>query len=111
MALSEYCQHQLKWSKKDAFKTDVAIHLFNRESSYMRVKTPYMARGPGELTVPGGAMVFLFGKEDRDGMATVIYDGQVRGKRELKMHFKAEPSQLWIVMLLEMVFFLTNVRV
>ncbi|XP_075903115.1 NADPH oxidase activator 1 isoform X1 [Nelusetta ayraudi] len=46
------------------------------ESSYMRVKTPYMARGPGELTAPGGAMVFLFGKEDRDGMATVIYDGQ-----------------------------------
>lgn len=46
----------------------------------MRVKTPYMARGPGELTAPGGAMVFLFGKEDRDGMATVIYDGQVRGK-------------------------------
>lgn len=47
----------------------------------MRVKTPYMARRPGELTAPGGAMVFLFGKEDRDGMATVIYDGQVRGKR------------------------------
>lgn len=48
----------------------------------MRVKTPYMARGPEQLTVPGGAMVFLFGKEDRDGMATVIYDGQVRGKKE-----------------------------
>lgn len=60
----------------------------------MRVKTPYMARGPGELTSPGGAMVFLFGKEDRDGMATVIYDGQVRGKRELKIYFKAESSQL-----------------
>lgn len=60
----------------------------------MRVKTPYMARGPGELTAPGGAMVFLFDKEDRDGMVTVIYDGQVRGKRELEMHFKAEPSQL-----------------
>lgn len=25
-------------------------------------------------------MVFLFGQEDRDGMATVIYDGEVRGK-------------------------------
>lgn len=44
----------------------------------MRVRTPYMARGPGQLTAPGGAMVFLFGEEDRDGMATVIYDGQVR---------------------------------
>lgn len=52
----------------------------------MRVKSPYMARGPGELTAPGGAMVFLFGKEDRDGMATVIYDGQVR----------RTGSQLWI---------------
>lgn len=47
----------------------------------MRMKTPYMARGSGQLTVPGGAMVFLFGEEDRDGMATVIYDGQVRRKR------------------------------
>ncbi|KAK7933253.1 hypothetical protein WMY93_004149 [Mugilogobius chulae] len=26
--------------------------------------------------VPGGAMVFLFGEEDRDGMTSVIYDGQ-----------------------------------
>lgn len=40
-----------------------------------------MARGPGQLTVPGGAMVFLFGEEDRDGMATVIYDGEVRNER------------------------------
>lgn len=40
-----------------------------------------MARSPGELTVPGGAMVFLFGEEDRNGMATVIYDGQVRRER------------------------------
>ncbi|XP_045891352.1 neutrophil cytosol factor 2-like isoform X2 [Micropterus dolomieu] len=47
-----------------------------QDSRYMRVRTPYMARGPGQLTVPGGAMVFLFGEEDRDGMATVIYDGQ-----------------------------------
>lgn len=47
----------------------------------MRMQVPYMARGPGQLTVPGGAMVFLFGEEDRDGMATVIYDGQVRRKR------------------------------
>ncbi|XP_049907324.1 NADPH oxidase activator 1-like isoform X2 [Epinephelus moara] len=47
-----------------------------QESRYMRMRTPYMARGEGQLTVPGGAMVFLFGDEDRDGMATVIYDGQ-----------------------------------
>ncbi|KAM9392469.1 NADPH oxidase activator 1 isoform 1-T2 [Pholidichthys leucotaenia] len=45
-------------------------------SRYMRMRVPYMGRGPGQLTVPGGAMVFLFGEEDRDGMATVIYDGQ-----------------------------------
>lgn len=46
------------------------------DSRYMRMRIPYMARGPGQLTVPGGAMVFLFGEEDRDGMATVIYDGE-----------------------------------
>ncbi|XP_029367528.1 NADPH oxidase activator 1 isoform X1 [Echeneis naucrates] len=46
------------------------------DSRYMRMRIPYMARGPGQLTVPGGAMVFLFGEEDRDGMATVIYDGK-----------------------------------
>lgn len=60
----------------------------------MRIQAPYMARGPGQLTVPGGALVFLFGKEDRDGMATVIYDGQVKRKRcfmhnEPKMHCKS----------------------
>lgn len=44
----------------------------------MQVRVPYMARGPGQLTVPGGATVFLLGEENRDGMATVIYDGQVR---------------------------------
>ncbi|CAL8248411.1 unnamed protein product [Merluccius merluccius] len=43
---------------------------------YMRIRAPYMARGPGQLTVPGGATVFLFDEVDRDGMATVIYDGQ-----------------------------------
>ncbi|XP_041644052.1 NADPH oxidase activator 1 [Cheilinus undulatus] len=48
----------------------------SQDSRYMRVKTPYMGRGQGQLTVPGGAMVFLYGEEDRDGMATVIYDGQ-----------------------------------
>lgn len=43
----------------------------------MRVRRPFMAQGPGQLTVPGGAMVFLFGEEDRDGMINVIFDGQV----------------------------------
>ncbi|XP_047446845.1 NADPH oxidase activator 1 [Mugil cephalus] len=47
-----------------------------QDSRYMRMRVPYMARGPGQLTVPGGAMVFLFGEEDRDGMTSVIYDGQ-----------------------------------
>uniref|UniRef100_A0A8C6TTE5 NADPH oxidase activator 1 n=1 Tax=Neogobius melanostomus TaxID=47308 RepID=A0A8C6TTE5_9GOBI len=47
-----------------------------QDSRYMHVKAPHMSRGPGQLTVPGGAMVFLFGEEDRDGMKSVIYDGQ-----------------------------------
>ncbi|XP_034451671.1 NADPH oxidase activator 1 [Hippoglossus hippoglossus] len=47
-----------------------------QDSRYMRVRVPYMARGQGQLTVPGGAKVFLFGEEDRDGMATVIFDGK-----------------------------------
>uniref|UniRef100_A0A8C3A1R3 NADPH oxidase activator 1 n=1 Tax=Cyclopterus lumpus TaxID=8103 RepID=A0A8C3A1R3_CYCLU len=47
-----------------------------QDSRYMRMRMPYMARGPGQLTIPGGAMVFLFGEEGRDGLATVIYDGQ-----------------------------------
>ncbi|XP_051806682.1 NADPH oxidase activator 1 [Acanthochromis polyacanthus] len=47
-----------------------------QDSRYMRVRRAYMARAPGHLTVPGGAMVFLFGEEDRDGMTAVIYDGQ-----------------------------------
>ncbi|XP_013879456.1 NADPH oxidase activator 1 isoform X2 [Austrofundulus limnaeus] len=47
-----------------------------KESRYMRVRRPFMAQGPGQLTVPGGAMVFLFGEEDRDGMINVIFDGQ-----------------------------------
>uniref|UniRef100_UPI003AB02DE4 NADPH oxidase activator 1 isoform X1 n=1 Tax=Centroberyx gerrardi TaxID=166262 RepID=UPI003AB02DE4 len=47
-----------------------------QDTRYMRMRVPYMARGPGQLTVPGGAMVFIFSEEDRDGMASVIYDGQ-----------------------------------
>ncbi|KAG7254257.1 hypothetical protein CRUP_023826 [Coryphaenoides rupestris] len=42
----------------------------------MRIRVPYMGRGPGQLTIPGGATVFLFDEVDKDGMATVIYDGQ-----------------------------------
>ncbi|XP_068167056.1 NADPH oxidase activator 1 [Antennarius striatus] len=52
-------------------KTDGA-----QDSRYMRAQNPYMSRGPGQLTVPGGALVFLFSEEDRNGMATVIFDGQ-----------------------------------
>ncbi|XP_054630448.1 neutrophil cytosol factor 2-like isoform X1 [Dunckerocampus dactyliophorus] len=47
-----------------------------QDSRYMCISVPYMARGPGQLTVPGGAKVFLFEEEDKHGMATVIYDGQ-----------------------------------
>ncbi|XP_033828451.1 NADPH oxidase activator 1 [Periophthalmus magnuspinnatus] len=47
-----------------------------QDSRYMQVKAPYMSRGAGQLTVPGGALVFLFGEEDKDGMTSVIYDGQ-----------------------------------
>nr|XP_019957886.1 PREDICTED: NADPH oxidase activator 1-like isoform X1 [Paralichthys olivaceus] len=47
-----------------------------QDSRYMLVRGPYMARGQGQLTVPGGAKVFLFSEEDRDGMATVIFDGK-----------------------------------
>lgn len=53
----------------------------------MRMRIPYMAWGPGQLTVPGGAMVFLFGEENRDGMATVIFDGQVRKDAQFKTVF------------------------
>ncbi|XP_072244685.1 neutrophil cytosol factor 2-like isoform X1 [Leuresthes tenuis] len=47
-----------------------------QDSRYMRMRAPYMARSPEQLTVPGGALVFLFGEEDRDGMINVIFDGQ-----------------------------------
>ncbi|CAL8297395.1 NADPH oxidase activator 1 [Gadus morhua] len=46
------------------------------ETRYMRIRAPYMARGRGQLTIPGGATVFLYDEVDKDGMATVIYDGQ-----------------------------------
>lgn len=54
------------------------------DSRYMRMGAPYMAQGPGQLTVPGGAIVFLFGEEDRNGMVTVICDGK-RGLLPMSM--------------------------
>uniref|UniRef100_A0A096M806 NADPH oxidase activator 1 n=1 Tax=Poecilia formosa TaxID=48698 RepID=A0A096M806_POEFO len=61
----------------DHNSTSEQNNLINQwESRYMRVRAPYMARGPGQLTVPGGSMVFLFGEEDRDGMINVIHDGK-----------------------------------
>ncbi|XP_058491193.1 NADPH oxidase activator 1 [Solea solea] len=47
-----------------------------RDSRYMRLSVPYVAQEQGHLTVPRGAVVFLLAEEDRDGIATVIYDGQ-----------------------------------
>ena len=49
-----------------------------RDSRYMCLRTPYISGGPGQLTVPGGAMVFVFSDMERDGLATVIHDGQVK---------------------------------
>uniref|UniRef100_A0A8C7WBD4 NADPH oxidase activator 1 n=2 Tax=Oncorhynchus mykiss TaxID=8022 RepID=A0A8C7WBD4_ONCMY len=46
------------------------------DSRYMCLRTPYISGGPGQLTVPGGAMVFVFSDMERDGLATVIHDGQ-----------------------------------
>lgn len=50
----------------------------NRDSRYMCVKKAYIGRNAGELTVPAGAYVYVFSEEDKDGLVTVIYDGQVR---------------------------------
>ncbi|XP_038868921.1 neutrophil cytosol factor 2-like [Salvelinus namaycush] len=47
-----------------------------KDSRYMRLRNPYMSQAPGQLTVPGGAIVFLFSDADRDGLAMVIHDGQ-----------------------------------
>lgn len=41
-----------------------------------------MSQGQGQLSAPRGAVVFVFGEEDKDGMVTVIYDGQVRKQRQ-----------------------------
>lgn len=67
--------------------TDTFIFLRSvRDTHYMRMRVPYMGRGPGQLTVPGGALVYVFSEGDRDGMATVIYDGQVRRTKSLRMY-------------------------
>ncbi|XP_064210541.1 NADPH oxidase activator 1 isoform X2 [Anguilla rostrata] len=47
-----------------------------QESRYMRLRGSYMARGPGELTVPAGAVVFMFSDGGMEGLATIIYDGK-----------------------------------
>ncbi|XP_051962443.1 neutrophil cytosol factor 2-like isoform X2 [Xyrauchen texanus] len=47
-----------------------------QDSRYMITKSAYVAKGPGELTVPVGKEVFVYGDEDRDGLAIVIYDGK-----------------------------------
>ncbi|XP_062310624.1 NADPH oxidase activator 1 [Osmerus eperlanus] len=47
-----------------------------QDSHYMRVSAPCVGSGPGLLTVPAGALVFMFTDVDREGMATVIFDGQ-----------------------------------
>lgn len=70
-----------------------------RNSRYMRINVPYMARSPGQLTVPGGAMVFLLGQEDRDGMVTVIYDGKVRRNTQY-MHTNQGCTVKWHVYVL-----------
>lgn len=47
------------------------------ETREMSMTGPYMGQTTGELTVPKGAMVLFFVDEvDRDGMATVTYDGK-----------------------------------
>ena len=56
----------------------MASVLPSRDSHYMRVSAPCVGSGPGLLTMPAGALVFMFSDVDREGMATVIFDGQVR---------------------------------
>ncbi|XP_062874123.1 NADPH oxidase activator 1 [Trichomycterus rosablanca] len=47
-----------------------------QDSRYMCVTKTYIGKNAGELTVPGGAWVFMFSDDDKNGLATVIYDGQ-----------------------------------
>ncbi|XP_018614569.1 NADPH oxidase activator 1 isoform X2 [Scleropages formosus] len=48
----------------------------SQDSCYMRLRSPYMAHGPEELSVPGGSIVFVFSNANAEGLVTVIYDGQ-----------------------------------
>ncbi|XP_073697139.1 NADPH oxidase activator 1 [Garra rufa] len=47
-----------------------------KDSRYMIMKSAYVAKGAGELTVPAGAELFLYSDDDKDGLAVVIYDGK-----------------------------------
>lgn len=58
-----------------------------QDSRYMIMKSAYVAKGAGELTVPAGAEVFLYSDDDKDGLAVIIYDG----KRGLVPNFLLEP--------------------
>lgn len=58
-----------------------------RDSRYMIMKSAYVAKGAGELTVPAGAEVFVYSDDERDGLAVIIYDG----KRGLVPNFLLEP--------------------
>ncbi|KAG7480482.1 hypothetical protein MATL_G00056560 [Megalops atlanticus] len=55
-----------------------------QDSRYMRLRGTYMARGPGELTVPAGGVVFVFSEGGRNGLATVFFDGK-RGLLPMSM--------------------------
>ncbi|XP_028852192.1 NADPH oxidase activator 1 isoform X2 [Denticeps clupeoides] len=48
----------------------------SQDSHYMCLKNTYLAQGPGELTAPSGGLVFVLSDADRNGMTTVIHDGQ-----------------------------------
>lgn len=66
------------WTLDTGGMIDSGVSAHLRDSRYMCMRAPFMSQGPGQLTVPGGATVFLFGEEDRDGMVMVIFDGEVR---------------------------------
>ena len=66
------------------------FYIHASETRYMRIRAPYMARGRGQLTIPGGATVFLYDEVDKDGMATVIYDGQVSKANFLRFSIQGE---------------------
>ncbi|XP_066569363.1 NADPH oxidase activator 1 [Amia ocellicauda] len=62
----------LRLQKPGYYEPKAAAH----ESRYMRVRSRYTARGPGELQVLRGEPVFMLDDSGSDGQATVIYDGQ-----------------------------------